>query len=81
MRRRHLPSVLRIEHRAHPKSWTLGVFSSELAQGASRCYVVLKVAGKIAGYGGLMFVADEAHVTNYLARQILESSGKLPDAK
>ena len=24
---------------------------------------------------------DEAHVTNYLARQILESAGKLPDTK
>jgi hypothetical protein len=24
---------------------------------------------------------DEAHVTNYLARQILESAGKLPGAK
>jgi hypothetical protein len=24
---------------------------------------------------------DEARVTNYLARQILESAGKLPDSK
>ncbi|HXX18825.1 MAG TPA: peptidylprolyl isomerase [Candidatus Acidoferrum sp.] len=29
----------------------------------------------------LVEARDEAHVTNYLARQILESSGKLPDTK
>jgi peptidyl-prolyl cis-trans isomerase SurA len=29
----------------------------------------------------LIEARDEAHVTNYLARQILESSGKLPDTK
>ena len=64
MRRRHLPAVLRIEHKAHPKAWSLGVFTSELAQGDERYYVVLRVGGRVAGYGGLMFVADEAHVTN-----------------
>ncbi|MCL6091655.1 MAG: ribosomal protein S18-alanine N-acetyltransferase [Actinobacteria bacterium] len=64
MRKRHLPAVLRIEHKAHPKPWSLGVFSSELSQGSSRCYVVVRRGGKVAGYGGLMFVADEGHVTN-----------------
>ncbi len=64
MRRRHLPAVIRIEHRAHPKPWSLGVFTSELAQGDARYYVVMRVDGKVVGYGGLMFVVDEAHVTN-----------------
>lgn len=64
MRKRHLPAVLRIEHRAHPKAWTLGVFTSELAQRDSRYYVICRADRKVAGYGGLMFVADEAHVTN-----------------
>jgi [ribosomal protein S18]-alanine N-acetyltransferase len=64
MRRRHLPAVMRTERRAHPKPWSLGVFTSELAQGDARYYVVLKLDGKVAGYGGLMFAADEAHVTN-----------------
>jgi ribosomal-protein-alanine N-acetyltransferase len=64
MRRRHLPAVMRIEHGAHPRPWTLGIFNSELAQGDARYYAVLRADGKIAGYGGLMFVGDEAHVTN-----------------
>ncbi|HYA44263.1 MAG TPA: ribosomal protein S18-alanine N-acetyltransferase [Acidimicrobiales bacterium] len=71
MRRRHLPAVLRIEHRAHPRPWSLGVFTSELAQREGRYYVVARVAGKIRGYGGLMFVADEAHVTNLAVTQAL----------
>jgi [ribosomal protein S18]-alanine N-acetyltransferase len=64
MRRRHLRSVMRIERQAHPKPWSLGVFASELGQGDARHYVVLRVDGKLTGYGGLMFAADEAHVTN-----------------
>lgn len=64
MHRRHLPVVLRIEHRSQPNPWSLGVFYSELAQGASRYYAVARYGTKVVGYGGLMFVADEAHVTN-----------------
>lgn len=64
MRRRHLPAVLRIERQANPKPWSLGIFAGELAQGADRHYVVAKLEGKVCGYGGLMFVADEAHITN-----------------
>jgi ribosomal-protein-alanine N-acetyltransferase len=75
MRRRHLPAVLRIEHHAHPKPWSLGVFTSELAQGGSRYYVVLRADGKVAGYGGLMFVADEAHVTNIAVSVALRRQG------
>ncbi|HET9061557.1 MAG TPA: ribosomal protein S18-alanine N-acetyltransferase [Acidimicrobiales bacterium] len=64
MHRRHLPAVLRIEHRSHPRPWSLGVFNSELSQGAARYYTVARHAGRVVGYGGIMFVADEAHVTN-----------------
>jgi ribosomal-protein-alanine N-acetyltransferase len=55
---------LRIEHRAHPRPWSLGVFTSELAHDQGRYYVIARVDGRVAGYGGLMFVADEAHITN-----------------
>jgi [ribosomal protein S18]-alanine N-acetyltransferase len=75
MRRRHLPAVMRIERRAHPKPWSLGVFTSELAQGDARYYVVVKVDGKVAGYAGLMFAADEAHVTNIAVAPTLRRHG------
>ncbi len=75
MRRRHLPAVMRIEHGAHPRPWTNGIFNSELAQGDARYYAVLRADGKIAGYGGLMFVADEAHVTNIAIAPSLRRQG------
>ncbi|HTV12356.1 MAG TPA: ribosomal protein S18-alanine N-acetyltransferase [Acidimicrobiales bacterium] len=75
MRRRHLPAVLRIERHAHPKPWTLGVFTSELAQGDARYYVVVRANGRISGYGGLMFVTDEAHVTNLAVAPAMRGCG------
>jgi len=75
MRRRHLPAVLRIERRSHPKPWALGVFTSELAQGGSRYYAVLRSEGRVAGYAGLMFVADEAHVTNIAVSPVRRRQG------
>jgi ribosomal-protein-alanine N-acetyltransferase len=64
MRRRHLPAVMRIERQSNPKPWSVGVFTGELAQGAERYYVVAKYDRRVCGYAGLMFVADEAHITN-----------------
>jgi ribosomal-protein-alanine N-acetyltransferase len=73
---RHLPAVMRIERRSHPKPWSVGVFTSELSQHeGARYYVVLRSGGKVAGYGGLMFVADEAHVTNVAIAPSLRRQG------
>ncbi len=63
MRRRHLRGVLRIEHEVYPKPWSLGLFMSELRFGPSRVYVVARVGSKVVGFGGLMLVVDEGHIT------------------
>jgi [ribosomal protein S18]-alanine N-acetyltransferase len=63
MRRRHLRSVLRIESRAVPKGWSLGLFMSELARGDDRVYLVAKVDGTVVGFAGMLFVGDDGHVT------------------
>jgi ribosomal-protein-alanine N-acetyltransferase len=63
MRRRHLRSVLRIESSVYPRPWSLGLFNSELSMKGSRAYRVAKVGPTIVGYGGLMHVAGEGHVT------------------
>jgi [ribosomal protein S18]-alanine N-acetyltransferase len=63
MRRRHLRSVLRIETQVYPRAWSLGLFMSELGYRESRVYVVARVGGAVAGYGGVMLVGDDAHVT------------------
>jgi ribosomal-protein-alanine N-acetyltransferase len=63
LRRRHLRSVLRIEAQVYPRPWSLPLFMSELNLRSTRHYVAARVDGVVVGYGGLMFSADEAHVT------------------
>lgn len=63
MRRRHLPSVLRIEKQVYPRPWTMGLYLGELALSGTRTYVVARRGGTIMGYGGMMLLLDEAHVT------------------
>jgi ribosomal-protein-alanine N-acetyltransferase len=63
MRRRHLRSVLRIEQQVYPRPWSMGLFMSELSYGGSRAYVVARVGPSVVGYGGLMLVPDDGHIT------------------
>lgn len=63
MRRRHLRAVLRIEEQVYPRPWTSGLFLSELAQHGNRTYLVAKASGRVVGYGGVMYVRPDAHIT------------------
>lgn len=63
MRRRHLRSVIRIEQAVYPRPWSMGLFMSELGYRGSRVYLVVRVGNTVVGYGGLMLVTDDGHVT------------------
>jgi [ribosomal protein S18]-alanine N-acetyltransferase len=64
MRRRHLRSVLRIEAEVYPRPWTLGLYLGELALPEERrIYIVARSGGHVVGHAGLMFAADDGHVT------------------
>ena len=63
MRRRDLKSVMAIEQVAFPEPWSVAVFNSELGLRSGRAYRVAKDGRAVAGYFGMMFVEDEAHVT------------------
>ncbi|HEX2119665.1 MAG TPA: ribosomal protein S18-alanine N-acetyltransferase, partial [Acidimicrobiales bacterium] len=63
MRRSHLRAVVRIEERSHARPWSSALFLAELAQPEARTYLVAKVDGRVVGYGGVMYVLPEAHVT------------------
>ena len=56
--------MTRIEAQVYPRPWTLTLFLSELSLRGSRYYVAARVDGTVVGYGGLMFLGDEGHVTN-----------------
>ncbi|CAB4365354.1 MAG: ribosomal-protein-alanine N-acetyltransferase [Actinobacteria bacterium] len=66
LRRRHLAAILPIEQASYPAPWTVGVFQSEieLARTGERHYLIARDGAEVVGYGGLMFVLDDAHVTN-----------------
>ncbi len=63
MRRRHLRGVLRIEQQVYPRPWSMGLFMSELGFRSGRVYLVAKVDGVVVGYGGVMLVQDDGHIT------------------
>lgn len=75
MRRRHIRSVLRIEVQSYPKPWTLGLYLSELALGSLRCYLVARRAGEVVGYGGVMYLGPDAHVTTLAVAPELQRQG------
>ncbi len=64
MKKRHLPQVMRIEAKAYPRPWSLGIFLSELNLTESRHYYVAQVSRKVVGYCGLMVAVGEGHITN-----------------
>lgn len=51
-----------LEERVYPQAWSRQVFVDELEQ-ANRRYVVVEIDGEFVGYGGVMIVGDEAHIT------------------
>lgn len=66
MRRRDIGAILRIERASYPRPWTENIFRNELemASRGERTYLVARRDGAVVGYAGMMFVVDEAHVSN-----------------
>ena len=62
MKKRDLGVVMRLEQTIYPQPWSQGVFTEELSL-LNRHYVVLEDEPGVVGYGGLLLVADDAHVT------------------
>ncbi len=55
-------AALALEERVYAQAWSRQVFTDELDQ-PTRRYIVADVASSLAGYGGVMLVGDEAHIT------------------
>lgn len=64
MRRRHLRAVTAIERRVNPHPWSYGLFAGELRMPSSRAWVVARDGHRVVGFGGLMVVLEEGHITN-----------------
>lgn len=59
-----IPAAVALEEANQPRPWTVGMFEDELGRD-NRSYLVADVGG-MAGFGGVMVIGDEAHVTNLL---------------
>ena len=63
MKRADVPEIYRIECVCFRSPWSKMSLYGELRNDVAH-YFVLTEGGKIAGYGGMWVVLDEAHVTN-----------------
>ncbi len=75
MRRRDLKHVMEVERAVFPEPWSLNVFTSELALRTGRTYRTARAGRDLAGYYGLMFVDDEAHVTTIAVAPRFQGQG------
>lgn len=58
-----VPAVMELERRLFPlDAWSEGVLRDELAETATRHYVVAETDGRLVGYAGLRFVPPEGDV-------------------
>jgi len=62
MTRSDVPAVATLEREIYPEPWSARVFFDELSQD-NRAYVLMVEDGEILGYGGLMLIEEDAHVT------------------
>lgn len=68
-----VPAVALLENRVFPDPWSENAFREELA-GPGRRYLVAGEGGAVVGYGGLLVVGDDAHITTLAVEP--ESRGK-----
>ena len=63
MRRADIPAVAVLETMIYPQPWSPRVFFDELSMLSREYMVALDDSGSIVGYGGLLFVEEDAHIT------------------
>ncbi len=66
LRRKHLGMLMPIERASYPKPWSEHVFLSELEmmRRGERTYLAAMDGRTLVGYSGMLYAADDAHVTN-----------------
>ena len=62
MSRSDVPAVATLERIIYPEPWSARIFFDELGQ-SNRTYIAAIDDGEIVGYGGVMLIEDDAHVT------------------
>jgi [ribosomal protein S18]-alanine N-acetyltransferase len=63
MRNWHLRDVHSIDTKVYPRPWSLALWRQEIAMLDTRHYIVAENGGLVVGHAGIMYVANEGHVT------------------
>lgn len=58
-----LPEVMEIEKISFPTPWSKESYLAELENDSAK-YRVVRLEGRLVGYGGMWLIIDEAHITN-----------------
>ncbi len=69
-----IPGIIDIEVQCFPIPWTHHAFRME-TRNKLAVYQVAVVGGKIAAYGGMWLILDEAHITNVAVHPQYQSKG------
>ncbi len=77
MRRAHIRNIMPIEQQVYPRPWTAQVFIEELEQvrAGKRHYLVGTIDDELVGYGGILYVEQDAHITNVAVHPIWRGRG------
>jgi ribosomal-protein-alanine N-acetyltransferase len=57
-----LPALVHLEGAVYEHPWSEAIIRDEMAQ-ANRSYLVVEADDGIVGFGGMMYVDDDAHIT------------------
>jgi [ribosomal protein S18]-alanine N-acetyltransferase len=63
MSRGDIPAVAALEAMIYPQPWSPRVFFDELAMDSRSYVVAIDAGGTLVGYGGLLLVEEDAHIT------------------
>ena len=76
MRRRHLRQVVRIDGQSAGDRWSPGLFLAELRRGdGSRCYRVAMAGSRVVGFAGMLYAADDGHITTVAVDEACRRTG------
>jgi ribosomal-protein-alanine N-acetyltransferase len=65
MRLEDLDEVQAIEQASFSTPWPSNAYRSELMTNRLASYLVVRIDGRIVGYGGMWLMVDEAHITTF----------------
>ncbi len=74
MTKEDLVDIINIESRVFPDPWTYTMFAEQLGLPDLYRLFTVRIAGEMVGYGGLLTIRDEGHITNLAVK--LEEQGK-----